>query len=173
MKVFGGIDSLTKHKDSLILGFTNLPLASFKASAFSVLQTLKKRKDNFSKTLLNKVFFFDPLDRVTEYQYIMKTIHILGLIRAMSAIANCDDSFLFQTVLTKVDETVVAELIQQTINNFTKNIELGSYEKAGEDWKILRCLGVIQDPNENISMNEIAEDKLLGVVESSVFFLCT
>jgi tetratricopeptide (TPR) repeat protein len=137
--LFGKPENLVTNKSSLLIGVTNSPLEM-------TLPSLKKwvSEDSvpFMSDLLDRLFFFDPLDRGTEGTGRWNRQECLTRIGQLQPVPAHDK--IFSTVLTDGDENALVQLSEEIGNNIDKALRAKNFAAAAAQLQSLEDLSVIE-----------------------------
>jgi GTPase SAR1 family protein len=150
--LFGSRENLLRHKDSLLLGITQIrPFNPNEDEEPEPLEVLKERIQSaemgiFDKAALeelsNRLFIYDPLDRTDlEYEGALTREPLLEKIQNLTPITN--PSAIFRTVLTPTDEKRLLEISRKMGIDIEEALLRKDFPQAASRLRHLESLTVI------------------------------
>ena len=140
--LFGSTKNIEAHKDSILLGVSQIPLSEeFDSEGFK--ECLVDGTSEIMKVLVERIFFFDPLDRKLRGAW--KREECLEAIRKLKAIP--DARRIFKTVLTDSDEQALLKIANSLSSSIQNLLEAGKTEEAAKAYSHLERLSPIDHPS--------------------------
>jgi energy-coupling factor transporter ATP-binding protein EcfA2 len=170
-QMFGGIDNLRRHQNSVLLGITKAPLYNRSGQPISLntirLQITRANKP-IAKILANRVFLFDPLDRGRDNPDFWSRERCLTEIERLSIIPRREAATLFQTVLTDSDQTKLKHIMRAQAVALVASLACDDYQIAERHWQALGQLKIIGSAEVEKMIQELAGLPLLNFVQRRV-----
>jgi hypothetical protein len=152
--LFGSLDTIKKHKESLLLGVTQ---SSVDTTIEALQEELREGTPEIMQILSDRLFLYDPLDRGGADFW--DRAQCLANIKALVPMRYTGD--LFQTVLDARDEQTLRNIVEQEGKRASDFLSLGQYSQAATCWQTLQRLRVIDKLSVERLLHE-SEERILG-----------
>jgi hypothetical protein len=137
-QLFGGINNLRNHQDSVLLGINRAPRDTR-------LQSVRTRCANMRSPIMqilaNRTFLYDPLDQGGEDFWARG--QFLAAIERMPCIPQEVASDMFQTALDNGDRVALQRIVEHQVGELERTLEEDDYPAASRCWNLLKQLRVI------------------------------
>jgi hypothetical protein len=138
-QLFGGLDNLRNHQNSVLLGMNRTPLQA----TLNRIRTRLTRGDSPTMQILaRRLFLYDPLERGGEDFWSRE--QFLAEIERMPSISQRVARNLFQTVLTDGDEVMLQRIVRHQVEAMNNALEQSDYPAADRCWNLLNQLRIIE-----------------------------
>jgi hypothetical protein len=121
-QLFGGIDNLRNHQNSVLLGINRAPAQT---SIHRVHTWLTQTTRPTAQILAQRAFLYDPLERGGEDFWSRE--QFLAEIEQMPAIPQRVAGSLFQTVLTEGDKVMLQRIVRHQVDAMSCALEQSDY----------------------------------------------
>ena len=149
--LFGQPETLLQNKHSLLIGVTNTPLD---LTLPELKNWIVEDSVPLMKNLQDRLFFFDPLDRVSEETGRWNRENCLSQIEKLKPITS--HRKIFNTVLTDEDENSLVRISEEIGNNVEKALREKNYPEAASQLRSLEELSII----EHITLERLIRSQL-------------
>ena len=158
-QMFGGVDNLRRHQDSVLLGITKAPFyEGDKSLTRSMVQELLTcSEEPITQILASRVFLFDPLDRGRDNPEFWPRARCRAAIAQLSSIPQHEATTLFQTVLTDSDQTKLKHIMRVQASVLVASLERDDYPSAERCWQSLEQLDIIDSAEVAQMLREYVE----------------
>ncbi len=158
LQMFGNIDNLRRHQNTILLGVTKAPLyEDDEPITQEIVRSLLTQKHSpIAQVLANRTFLFDPFDRATDNHDFWSPERCRNEIAQLDTIPQNEANTLFQTVLNGDDQTKLMRIIRDQSNALAQALEQDDYETAGNHWQLLEQLKVIGSDEVEQMVKELA-----------------
>lgn len=143
--LFGSIDVVMKHLNSILVGITNTPHNTTREEA----QELLSGEDHAEMNALSKrVFTYDPTNRPSPGGWTVETLHkeILEL-QPITA-----STVLFKTVLSSEDQLYLKGFGKQVSQEVSRLFSAGKLQEASSKLDCLKALSVVSHPTVDMEI---------------------
>ena len=147
-QLFGGIDNLRRHQDSVLLGINRVPL---EINLHRIRTSLTHGDSPTMQILAQRAFLYDPLERGGAECW--SRDRFLAEIEQMPAIPQRLAGSLFQTVLTSDDQAMLQRIVRHQVDAMCCALDQCDYPVADHCWRLLNQLRII----EHQEINELME----------------
>jgi energy-coupling factor transporter ATP-binding protein EcfA2 len=138
-QLFGGLDNLRNHQNSVLLGMNRTPLQA----TLNRIRTKLTRGDSPTMQILaRRLFLYDPLERGGEDFWSRE--QFLAEIERMPSISQRVARNLFQTVLTDGDKVMLQRIVRHQVEAMNNALEQSDYPAADRCWNLLNQLRIIE-----------------------------
>jgi hypothetical protein len=137
--LFGGIDNLRNHQDSVLLGVNRAPLQT---SLNRMRVCCAEMRSPIMRILAGRLFLCDPLERGGEDFWSRE--QFLAAIEQMPCIPQEVASNMFQTALTGDDMTALRRIVRHQVSELRSTLEQDDYPAASRCWDLLKQLRIIE-----------------------------
>jgi 50S ribosome-binding GTPase len=152
--LFGSLDTIKRHKESLLLGVTQ---SSVDTKIEELQGELREGTPEIMQILSDRLFLYDPLDRGgADFWNRAKCV---ANIKALVPMRSTGD--LFQTVLDARDEQTLRNIVEQEGKRASDFLSRGQYSQAATCWQTLQRLRVIDKLSVERLLHE-SEERILG-----------
>jgi len=134
--LFGSSDNIRRHSSAILLGITDCD-ASLRID--SLKRYLQEGTPEIMKTLADRVFLYDPLERNRDGWW--NRDRVLQELRQAGSIENPES--IFQTVLTAEDERRLIAITQHMTTSVDAALSLRNYKGAATTFHHLQRLSVV------------------------------
>jgi hypothetical protein len=138
-QLFGGIDNLRRHQDSVLLGMNRVPLQT---NLNRIRTRLTQGGSPTMQILAQRAFLYDPLERGGADFW--SRDRFLTEIAQMPAIPQRLAGNLFQTVLTSDDKVMLQRIVRHQVDAVSCALEQRDYPAADRCWRLLNQLRIIE-----------------------------
>ena len=138
-QLFGGVDNLRNHQNSVLLGMNRAPLQT---NLNRIRTRLTQSGSPTMQILANRLFFYDPLERGGEDFWSRE--QFLAEIEQMPSIPQRVAHNLFQTVLTEGDKVMLQRIVGHQVDAMNNALEQSDYPAADRCWNLLNQLRIIE-----------------------------
>jgi hypothetical protein len=138
-QLFGGVDNLRNHQNSVLLGMNRAPLQT---NLNRVRTRLTQSGSPTMQILANRLFLYDPLERGGEDFWSRE--QFLAKIEQMPSIPQRVAGNLFQTVLTEGDKVMLQCIVRHQVDAMNNALEQSDYPAADRCWNLLNQLRIIE-----------------------------
>jgi hypothetical protein len=138
-QLFGGVDNLRNHQNSVLLGMNRAPLQT---NLNRIRTRLTQSGSPTMQILANRLFLYDPLERGGEDFWSRE--QFLAKIEQMPSIPQRVAHNLFQTVLTEGDKVVLQCIVRHQVDAMNNALEQSDYPAADRCWNPLNQLRIIE-----------------------------
>ena len=165
-QMFGGVNNLRRHQDSVLLGITKAPLyEGDKPLTRSMVQELLTcSEEPITQILASRVFLFDPLDRGRDNPEFWPRARCRAAIAQLSSIPQRKATTLFQTVLTDSDQIKLKHIMRAQVSALASSLGCDDYPSAERCWQSLEQLDIIDSAEVAQMLREYVEMPLIGFV---------
>jgi DNA segregation ATPase FtsK/SpoIIIE-like protein len=137
-ELFGGVENLRRHKNSVLLGINRAPLGT----RLDKMRTRCARTSSpIMQVLADRLFLYDPLER-GGVDFWSRT-QFLAAIGQMPPILRNVASSLFQTVLTDSGKAMLQNIVEHQVRNMERTLDQENYPAASRCWSLLKRLRII------------------------------
>ncbi len=154
-QLFGSVSQLAHHKDSLLLGITQVP--PDEADLEGIREWLLEDSPAVMASLCTHLFLYDPLDSGSG-DYKVRGACISSLTE-LKSISQRESSKLFHTVLTDSDERRLLEIVEKQGKQLREHLRSQRYGQSASVWRNLNRLRVI----DHISVERMLNDDSLKI----------
>ena len=138
-QLFGGIDNLSRHQASVLLGINRVPLET---NLNRIRTRLTQGGSPIMEILAQRTFLYDPLERGGAD--VWSRDRFLAEIEQMSVIPQRLAGNLFQTALTSDDKVMLQRIVRHQIDAMNCALEQCDYPAADRCWRLLNQLHIIE-----------------------------
>jgi hypothetical protein len=138
-QLFGGLDNLRAHQNSVLLGMNRVPL---QATLNRIRTRLTQSGSPTMQILARRLFLYDPLERGREDFWPRE--RFLAEIERMPSIPQLVVRNLFQTVLTDGDKVMLQRIVRHQVEAMNNALEQSDYPAADRCWNLLNQLRIIE-----------------------------
>jgi hypothetical protein len=139
-QMFGGIDNLRNHQNSVLLGINRAPLQT----RLDRMRTWCAEMDSpIMQILANRLFLYDPLEQGRDNPDFWSREQFLAAIGQMPCIPQEIANNMFQTTLTDSDKTALQRIVRHQVDNLRSELEQSDYPAASRCWNLLKRLRII------------------------------
>jgi hypothetical protein len=138
-QLFGGVDNLRDHQNSVLLGMNRAPL---QATLNRIRTRLTQSGSPTMQILASRLFLYDPLDRGGEDFWSRE--QFLAEVERMPSIPQLVARNLFQTVLTNGDKVMLQRIVRHQVDAMNNALEQSDYPAANRCWNLLNHLRIIE-----------------------------
>jgi hypothetical protein len=138
-QLFGGVDNLRNHQNSVLLGMNRAPLQT---NLNRIRTRLTQSGSPTMQILANRLFLYDPLERGGEDFWSRE--QFLAKIEQMPSIPQRMAHNLFQTVLTDGDKVMLQCIVRHQVDAMNNALEQSDYPAADRCWNLLNQLRIIE-----------------------------
>jgi len=152
-KMFGNAERLAEHKESIALVISQVPICGPYGEPFDIRSLEGMVKDSSGltpyesdvvKSLWNGVFAFDLLDRCNGSPGWKSRYELIALFRDLKPIKK--PSSVFKTVLTKNDESVLRNIVEEMCNRVSAVMGKEDYKIVGVTLTQLHRIELLGNP---------------------------
>jgi hypothetical protein len=138
-QMFGSIDNLRNHQDSVLLGVNRAPLQT---SLNRMRVFCAEMRSPIMRILAGRLFLYDPLERGGGDFWSRE--QFLAAIEQMPCIPQAVASNMFQTALTGDDMTALRRIVRHQVSELRNTLEQDDYPAASRCWDLLKRLRIIE-----------------------------
>ena len=137
-QMFGGVDNLRSHQNSVLLGINRAPLDM---TLDRVRTRCTQMRSSTMQILADRLFLYDPLEQGG--QDFWSREQFLAAIERMPRISQQVASGIFQTALTDSDKTALQRIVDHLVCELGSTLEQDNYPAASRCWSLLKRLRII------------------------------
>ena len=158
LQMFGSVDNLRRHQNSVLLGITKAPLyEDDEPLTRSMVQSLLTRANTpIAQILANRIFLYDLLDRGTDNPDFWTIQRCRTAIAQLRSIPQHEAATMFQTVLTGDDETKLKHIMRVQAAALVASLERDDYQAAENHWQSLTQLKIVGGAEVEQMIRELA-----------------
>ncbi|MHA7877884.1 MAG: hypothetical protein ACX93T_03100 [Bacteroidota bacterium] len=160
-QMFGGIDNLRRHQNSILLGINRAPAQT---SIDSIRTWLAAMDSPAIQILSQRAFLYDPLEKGgTDF---WSRDRFLNEIEQMPAIPQHVAPNMFQTVLTSDDKIMLQRIVSHQVSIMSTALEQEDYTAADRCWSLLNQLRVVEHSEIEELMKEQVRPHMRAYAEA-------
>jgi hypothetical protein len=137
-QMFGGVDNLRTHQNSVLLGINRAPLDM---TLSRVRTRCTQMRSSTMQILADHLFLYDPLEQGGTGFWSRE--QFLATIERMPRISQQVASDIFQTALTDSDKTALQRIVDHLVCELGSTLEQDNYPAASRCWSLLKRLRII------------------------------